>query len=163
MILTLPRCALPLSSDKKAMKNEIIHVGQTRIRFVIEAGETNGILSMFESTVPAGAKVPMAHYHKDYDETAFGLEGVLTFIVEGKAVNLGPGDSCFIPRGAVHSFKNNGKTDAKALAVVTPGLLGPDYFKELALVLNTGNPPDVEKIKSVMLKHGIVPVPSQAQ
>lgn len=118
---------------------------------------------MFESTVPAGAKVPMAHYHKDYDETAYGLEGVLTFIVEGKTVNLGPGDSCFIPRGAVHSFKNFGNVDAKAVAVVTPGLLGPDYFKELAAVLDVGATPDVEKIKAIMLKHGIVPVPAQHQ
>jgi quercetin dioxygenase-like cupin family protein len=140
------------------MKSEIIRVGQISIRFLMEGVETNGTVSMFESTVPAGAKVPVPHYHKDYDETAYGLQGIITFILEGKTVNLGPGDSCFIPRGAVHSFKNLQDTEAKALAVITPGLLGPDYFRELAVIINPGNPPDVEKVKAVMLKHGIVPV-----
>lgn len=140
------------------MKNEIIRVGQIGIRFLIEARDTNGSVSMFESTVPAGAKVPVPHYHKEYDETAYGLEGVITFTVEGKAINLGPGDSCFIPRGAVHSFKNLQNTDAKALAVVTPGLLGPAYFKELEAIINAGSPPDMEKVKAIMLRHGIVPV-----
>jgi quercetin dioxygenase-like cupin family protein len=140
------------------MKNEIIRVGQISIRFLMEGVETNGTVSMFESTVPAGAKVPVPHYHKDYDETAYGLQGIITFILEGKTVNLGPGDSCFIPRGAVHSFKNLQDTEAKALAVITPGLLGPDYFRELAVIINPGSPPDVEKVKAVMLKHGIVPV-----
>ena len=120
------------------MENEIIRVGQISIKFLMEAGDTNGSLSMFESTIPAGAKVPVPHYHKDYDETAYGLEGVITFIIEGKTGPLGPGDSYFIPRGTVHSFKNLQNTDAKALAVVTPGLLGPDYFKEMAAIISAG-------------------------
>jgi quercetin dioxygenase-like cupin family protein len=115
---------------------------------------------MFESTIPAGAKVPVPHYHKDYDETAYGLEGVITFTVEGKTVDLGAGDSYFIPRGTVHGFKNLQNTEGKVLAIVTPGLLGPDYFKEMAAIINAGGPPDVEKMKAVMLRHGLVAAPS---
>ena len=72
-------------------------------------------------------------------------------------MDLGPGDSCFIPRGAVHGFHNLKQTDAKALAIVTPALIGPDYFRETAAIVNAGGPPDVEKLKAVMLKHGLVP------
>jgi quercetin dioxygenase-like cupin family protein len=140
------------------MKNEIIHIGQIAIRFLLEAAETNGSVAMFEFTIPAGAKVPLPHYHKQYDETVYGVEGVTTFTVEGKSVDVGAGESCFIPRGAVHGFNNLKQMDARGLALVTPALLGPDYFKEMAAIVNIGGPPDLEKLKSVMLKHGLVPV-----
>lgn len=141
------------------MKDEIIRVGQIGIRFLLEAADTNGAVAMFEFTVPVGARVPVPHYHKAYDETIYGVEGVVTFTVEGKPVDIGPGQTCFIPRGAVHGFDNLKPTAVKALAVITPALLGPDFFKEAAAVINAGGPPDVEKVKAVLLKHGLVPVP----
>ena len=44
----------------------------------------------------------------------------------------------------------------KALAVITPALLGPDFFKEAAAIVNAGGPPDLEKLKVVLAKHGLV-------
>ncbi|HEV8543582.1 MAG TPA: cupin domain-containing protein [Verrucomicrobiae bacterium] len=140
------------------MKNEIIRVGQIGIRFLLEAADTGGSVAMFEFTVPVGAKVPLPHYHKQYDETIYGVEGVMTFTVEGKALDIGPGESCFVPRGAVHGFNNLKQTDARALAFVTPALIGPDFFKEMAAIVNAGGLPNVEKLKAVVLKHGLVPV-----
>jgi hypothetical protein len=40
-----------------------------------------------------------------------------------------------ITREAVHRFDNFSSSDAKMLAVVTPRVLGPDYFRESAAVL----------------------------
>jgi quercetin dioxygenase-like cupin family protein len=138
------------------MKSESIRIGQLGINFLLEAADTNGSVAMFEFMVPVGAKVPLPHSHEHYDETVYGLEGVLTFTVDGKSVHLGPGESCFIPRGAVHGFNNLKQTDAKALAVVTPALIGPDFFKESAAIVNAGGPPDIEKLKVVLAKHGLV-------
>ena len=137
---------------------ENIRIGQLEINFLLEAADTNGALAMFEFMVPAKAKMPMPHYHKDYDETVYGLDGIITFTVEGKTVDIGPGESCFIPRGAAHGFNNLKQADAKALAVATPALVGPDFFKEMAAIVNAGGPPDVEKLKVVMTKHGLVAV-----
>ena len=140
------------------MKNEIIRVGQIGIHFLLEAADTNGSVAMFEFTVPAGARVPVPHSHKHYDETIYGVESVITFTVEGRTVHIGPGESCFIPRGALHGFNNLKQADAKALAVVTPALLGPDFFKETAAIVNAGGPPDLEKLKVVFARHGLVAV-----
>ena len=142
---------------RAGMRDQIIRVGQIGIRFLLEAADTNGSIAVFEFTVPAGAEVPLAHSHKHYDETIYGVQGVVTFTVEGKPMDVGPGESCFIPRGAVHGFNNLKPTDAKALAIVTPALIGPDFFNETAAIVNTAGPPDVEKLKAVMLKHGLVP------
>ena len=143
------------------MKNEIIRVGQIEIKFLLEAADTNGSVAMFEFTVPVGARMPLPHSHKHYEETIYGVEGVITFTVEGKPVDIGRGESCFVPRGAVHGFNNLKQTDVKALAIITPALLGPDFFKEAAPIVNAGGPPDVEKLTAVLLKHGLVPAMPQ--
>src|SRR6266699_1524328 len=140
------------------MKNEIMRIGQIGIRFLLDAADTGGFVAMLEFTVPVAAKVPLPHYHKHYDETIYGVEGVMTFTVEGKVLDVGPGESCFVPRGAVHGFNNLKQTDAKALAIVTPALIGPDYFKEMAAIVNAGGPPDVKKLSAVMAKHGLIAV-----
>ena len=140
------------------MKKETIKVGQIIIDFLLEAADTNGSAAMFEFTVPAGAKVPVAHYHENFDETIYGLAGVITFTVDGEAIDILPGETCFIPRGAVHGFDNLTQKDAKALTVITPALLGSIFFKEVAAILNAGGPPDLEKLKLTMAKHGLIPV-----
>jgi quercetin dioxygenase-like cupin family protein len=139
------------------MQREIIQVGKIGIRFLLESTDTNGASAIFEFTVPVGAKMPMPHSHEHFDETIYGVEGVVTFTVKGKPMDVGPGESCFIPRGIVHGFNNLGQTDVKALAIITPALIGPDFFKETAVIVNAGGPPDLEKLKGVMLKHGLIP------
>jgi hypothetical protein len=52
----------------------------------------------------------------------------------------------------VHRFENRGDVDARALAIVTPGVLGPEYFREIAAVLAaaSGGPPDQGALAGVM-------------
>jgi quercetin dioxygenase-like cupin family protein len=138
---------------------EEIKVGPLAIRFVVEGHESGGSVTVFEFDVPASAKVPAAHSHDDYEETIYGLDGVLTWTSEGESVDVGPGEALFIPRGAVHRFDNTRDVDAKALAVVTPGILGPDYFREVAAILDAaaGGPPDFAALGEVMRRHGLTP------
>src|SRR5215212_9098083 len=85
----------------------------------------------------------------------------IRFVVEGKQTELGPGEALFIPRGAVHHFDNTRDVDAKALAIVTPGILGPDFFREVAAILDAaaGGPPDLAALGVVMRRHGLTPAP----
>ena len=145
------------------MKKETIKAGQILIDFLLEAADTNGSAAMFEFTVPVGAKVPIPHYHEHYDETIYGLEGTLTFTVDAEAIDIQPGETCFIPRGAVHGFDNLKQVDAKGLAVITPALLSSIFFKEVAEIVNAGGPPDLQKLRLVMTKHGLVPVAPKMQ
>jgi quercetin dioxygenase-like cupin family protein len=140
---------------------EEIKVGEMAIRFVVEGEQTAGTVAVFEFDVPAGARVPVAHSHDGYEETIYGLEGVLTWTVEGTPTDVGPGEALFITRGAVHHFDNTGDVDAKALAIVTPGILGPDFFREVAAILDAaaGGPPDLAAIAAVMRRHGLTPAP----
>ena len=143
----------------KTMTNEAIQVGPITIRFRVEAPESGGSVTVFEFDVPAGTNLPAAHSHDGYEETIFGLAGILTWTVEGRQVDVGPGDVLVIPRGAVHEFANPSERDARSLAIVTPGLLGPAYFHEVAAILDAaaaaGAPPDFAALGEVMRRHGL--------
>jgi len=141
--------------------SELIQVGQVGIRFLLEGVATAGTVAMFEAIIPAGAKVPVAHSHDGYEEIAYGLEGTLTWTVNGRKQDVGPGDALFIPRGAVHRFDNTSGADARMLAVVTPGVLRPAFFKEMAAILAaaSGGPPEPRAVAEVMRRHGLTPAP----
>ena len=115
---------------------------------------------MFECFVPAEARC-RPHSHDAFEETIYGLEGVTTWTVDARTLDIRPGEAFCIPRGAVHGFGNHGTEDAKFLAVATPGVMGPDYFREVHDVLasNPGGPPDLAKVAEVMRRHGLTPAP----
>jgi len=141
------------------MTKETIRFGQISIDVMLEAADTNGSVSMFELTVPPGERVPAPHYHENFDETIYGLEGTMTFTVGDMPIDVTPGGTLFIPRGAAHGFDNLKQQTAKVLAVVTPARLGAAYFKEIAAIINADGVRDMEKIKSTMIKYGLIPLP----
>jgi quercetin dioxygenase-like cupin family protein len=144
-----------------AVKLEPIRIGGLTIQYLLEGQASGGSVAVFEVTVPAGAQVPAAHSHDAFEETIYGLAGVMTWTVEGRRNDIGPGELLCIPRGAVHRFDNSQSTEAKALAIISPGVLGPDYFREIAAIVDAagGGPPDLKAIAAVMRRHGLTPAP----
>jgi quercetin dioxygenase-like cupin family protein len=138
---------------------EVIRLGQITVRFLLEGSQTAGSAAMFEFDVPSGARVPGAHSHDAYEETIYGLKGVLTFTVAGEKIDVGPGQVLCIQRGVVHRFDNIYAADTTMLAVITPGILAPQYFRDIAAVASAGGPPDPAKIGEVMRRHGLTPAP----
>jgi quercetin dioxygenase-like cupin family protein len=138
---------------------QTLQAGPIGITFLLEAEQTGGALTAFECHVPAAAKVPAPHSHDAFEETIYGVEGTITFTVDGIDHDIAAGEAAFIPRGVVHGFVNRGDADARFLAVTTPGLLGPDYFRDMGDVVRSaaGGPPDLDAIMSVMRRHGLTP------
>jgi quercetin dioxygenase-like cupin family protein len=138
-----------------------IRIGQLAIRFLLEGEASGGSVAVFEFDVPAVARVPIAHSHDGYEETIYGLEGVLTWTLDGEQTDVGPGEVLCIPRGVVHRFDNDHSVDATMLAIVSPGILSFDYFREMAAVIEaaTDGPPDPAALAEVMRRHGLTPAP----
>jgi len=136
---------------------EAIKVGDHTIRFLLEGDQSSGSVAVFEFDVPAGGMIAAAHSHDGYEETVYGLKGTLTWTVGGEAREVGPGEVLCIPRGVVHQFANAGEVDATSLAIVTPGILGPEFFREVAAVLDADGPPDFAELGAVMRRHGLTP------
>ena len=144
--------------------DETIHLGPLAVRFLLTADHSSGSIAAFELIVPGASRLAApAHSHDHYEETIYGIDGVLTWTVAGKQIEVGPGQALCIPRGAVHRFDNNGSQDVKALCVITPAAIGPQYFRESAEVINAaaGGPPDRAKMAEIMRRHGLSPAPPQ--
>ncbi len=142
--------------------DETIRLGPLAVRFLLTGENSTGSIAAFELFVPSAQRLAApAHSHGHYEETIYGIDGVLTWTVDGKQIDVGPGQALCIPRGAIHRFDNNDGQDAKALCVITPAAIGPEFFRESAEVINAaaGGPPDRAKMAEIMMRHGLTPAP----
>jgi quercetin dioxygenase-like cupin family protein len=145
-------------TTRVSASEEVIQVGHIRIRFLLTGEDSGGSVSVFEMRVPAGHKLPApAHRNIAYEEVLYGIEGVLTWTVDGTPREVGPGQALCIPRGAAHRFDNLGGVEAKQLAIITPAVMGPAYFREAAELIgaSAGGPPDRAKMAEVFRRHGM--------
>ncbi len=162
IILLKKGATMPQLATRINPSEETINVGPIAIRFLLTRDDSNGSVSVFEFFVPAGQKLAApAHKNDAYEEVLYGIEGVLTWTVDGTPIELGPGQALCIPRGAVHRFDNFGSEDVKQLAVITPPIMGPAYFREAAEVIGAaaGGPPDRAKMTEVFQRHGMTVAP----
>jgi quercetin dioxygenase-like cupin family protein len=141
---------------------ETITIGPIGIRFLLTRDDSNGSASVFEVSVPAGQKLAApAHRNDAYEEILYGVQGVLTWTVDGTPIAVGPGQAVCIPRGATHRFDNLGNEDVKQLCVIIPAIMGPAYFREAAEVIGAAapGPPDRAKMIEVFRRHGMTVAP----
>jgi quercetin dioxygenase-like cupin family protein len=142
--------------------DETIRLGPLAVRFLVTGEDASGSVALFELTVPGAQRLAApAHRHDHYEETIYGIEGILSWTVDGTRIDVGPGQALCIPRGAVHRFDNHGSQDVKALCAITPAAIGPDFFRESAAVINAaaGGSPDRVKMADIMRRHGLTPAP----
>lgn len=148
----------------ETMNNETITVGAFSVRFLVEADDSNGTASVFECFVPASSVMAAPHSHDGFEETIYGVEGTTTWTIDDETVEIGPGEAVCVQRGQIHGFQNQGDVDATFLAIATPGVFGPAYFREIGEVLaaSAGGPPDLAAALEVMRRHGLTPAPPSA-
>jgi quercetin dioxygenase-like cupin family protein len=137
---------------------EIIDLGSLTLKFLHSKDDTAGSIDMFEMTLRPNARMPIPHYHDRWDETIYGLSGTTTWRLDGRDIDLAPGETVFIKRGMVHGFSNRQSEPATCLCTLVPGVLGPQYFRDIAGLLTAGTP-DPAKMKETMLRYGLIPAP----
>src|SRR3974377_275995 len=90
--------------------DETIRVGPLTVHFLVTADHSSASIAAFEPTVPGGQRLlASAHSHDHYEETIYGIDGVLTWTVDGKQIDVGPGQALCIPRGAIPRFDHTGR------------------------------------------------------
>jgi quercetin dioxygenase-like cupin family protein len=126
-----------------------------RVTFLATGAETHGGCFIVEGMVPPGGGPP-PHVHQFEDETFYMLEGTATFQADGKTIHAKVGDFIHIPRGTVHSIKNESDRPGRALIIITPaGPTGMQKFFEESFTLATdraATPPPIseELVKRMM-------------
>ena len=79
---------------------ETITIGPVGVRFLLTREDTNGSVSVFEVMVPAGEKLAApAHKNDAYEEILYGIQGVVTWTINGNAIEVWPGSGCLHSAG----------------------------------------------------------------
>jgi mannose-6-phosphate isomerase-like protein (cupin superfamily) len=137
--------------------HEPIPVGGMTVTFHTTHHETDGALDAFELTIPPGASVVVPHTHHNYDEWIMGIDGITTWTLNGEIVLLHPMESIFIARGTPHFFANVHEEMGRVFCLQTPGVMGPEYYREIARYYRNESP-DVAAISEVMNRYGVEPL-----
>jgi quercetin dioxygenase-like cupin family protein len=138
-----------------------IRVGEMSVTFLKTRHETEGAFDLFELTIPPFGRIPLPHIHRKYDETIFGVDGTMTWTLRDQPTEVRPGTTLFIPRGTPHFYANRTHTTARILCLQTPGVMGPEYYLEIAALYRANRHPDLAGIGAVMSRYGVVPIAQQ--
>lgn len=126
-----------------------------RVTLLVEGADSGGVCTQWiEETPPGGGPPP--HFHLNEDEWFFVMDGLVSFFdgrIE-KWTELGPGGSAFMPRGAVHTFKNTGDTTSRMLITTSPAGF-ETFFARCAEVFAKPGAPDFQRILAIGAEHGI--------
>lgn len=150
----------PDTTNRINASDETIQVGPMTIRFLVTGADSNESAAIFEMVTPSDVQLPAPHSHDAYEETIYGLEGILTFTVDGVSYDIGPGQSLCIRRGQVHGFANTSGSVSRSLLVVSPALIGPEYFRGVAEIFASGaDMPEIRtRLMELMRRFGLTPV-----
>lgn len=70
-----------------------------------DGDQTGGSFSAIEQRMRGGSGALVPHVHNFSDEWFLVLDGTMDMTVDGKDIKAKQGDSLWVPRGTVHSFK----------------------------------------------------------
>lgn len=79
-----------------------------------------GRIAVIEVVTQAGVPGPPPHHHEDADECFYVISGRLGVMLEDEWTQLGPGEYVNVPRGTVHTFRNEGPDEARVITGFEP-------------------------------------------
>ena len=87
-----------------------------------------GRVVALEVATPVGVPGPPPHYHEDCAEFFYVTVGRLGVMKDGEWLSLGAGEHVEVPRGVVHTFRNDGNEEVRTLTGFEP--MGFEAFFE---------------------------------
>ncbi len=147
---------------------KVVHAGEGKriaamgdlYTFLAEGEDTSRSYALWEAVVPPGGGPP-PHVQSREDEGFYVLEGEITFVADGRRVVARKGTFLNVPRGVVHTFKNESAVDARMLLLVAPAGM-EKMFEETGTVVTDPSagpipttPGELEKAAAVASKYGI--------
>jgi mannose-6-phosphate isomerase-like protein (cupin superfamily) len=143
------------SSIVPAGQGKIVKARGSVMAFKAIAAQTDSDFSLMERTVPPRGRRPLPHRHVNCSEAFWVLDGTITFVLDGVESHGGPDDFLLVPRGASHTFGNDGNEPARLLVLHAPA--ADAYFVELEALWSKETPPTPDEERALMARHGMDP------
>ncbi|MGI9425069.1 MAG: cupin domain-containing protein [Hyphomicrobiaceae bacterium] len=97
----------------------LVFPGAIELTILVPGSASNGAFAIFEDVVQPGVGPPR-HIHRSQDEVFFVLHGSFDIEIDGQLSHASAGDIAYVPRGAVHAFKNVGSEPGRLRYTFTP-------------------------------------------
>jgi mannose-6-phosphate isomerase-like protein (cupin superfamily) len=123
--------------------------------FKAVADQDGGDFSLMERTLPPGGRRPPPHRHTNCSEAYFVLDGLVSVVIEGEDLTLGPEGFVLVPRGTAHTFGNGGDEQARLLVLHAPAM--DAYFAGLHELWSRPEPPAPSEERALMARFGMEP------
>ena len=141
---------LPLAAGRTPAPLDVLG---TPVLVKLLGADTGGHAAMFHVTAPPLSGPPL-HRHQNEDEWFYVLEGQITAEVDGRRLELGPGDCAFLPRGTAHTYQNFTEATARMLVMTTPAGFD-NFFVECSALTESMAEPDLDRVAKLMNQHGL--------
>jgi quercetin dioxygenase-like cupin family protein len=130
-----------------------LHAFGNVMSVMLGGGQTGNSLTICSEVTPPGGGPPL-HVHNREDEIFLVIEGRISYFANGGWTEVGPGGVVYLPRGAVHCFRNVGETPSRHWVITTPSGFEV-FFSRCADEFAKGGPPDMGRIGEIFGEHGI--------
>jgi len=143
-------------------------VGGQLVTFIARAADTNGVYSLFETHTAPGQGAGL--YRQKYEDEAFWiLEGVYSFTLNSRQLQVAAGSYISVPRGILHAYTNSGNGPARMLVLVTPGGIRERFYAEAGELVTaqgastlSNDLPDLSRLLGIGQKYGVEILPVDA-
>ena len=133
-----------------------IRVGEMSVTFIKTRHETAGAFDLFELTIPPSVESPcptsIANTTKPSSASTAPWSGLSMTNPLRSAVA-----SALLFRAERRISTRTAATPARILCLQTPGIMGPEYYFEIAAHFHSDGP-NVAGVATVMSRYGVVPV-----
>jgi quercetin dioxygenase-like cupin family protein len=133
-------------------------LGRITLTFKTGADDNADACTLCEAMEPPGSGAGL-HRHTTYDETHLICEGHYEFQLGEKLLELGPGDTVWVPRGTAHSIKCVGPETGRELLISSPGGVFDRFIAEVAISMTESGSPSLSgpamDFREIAVKYGI--------
>lgn len=121
-------------------EGKVYKISRMTMTFTTTAEHNQGGYTLCEAIEPPQSGASL-HRHPTYDETFVICEGRYHFQLAEKMLELGPGDTVFVPRGTPHGFMCVGPEVGRQLIISSPGGIFDAFISEVAAsTVDSGSP-----------------------
>ncbi len=136
----------------EASTGKAVSLRGSRVAYLAEGERTGGGPTILEFTTAPGFSTG-DHIHGSIEDAFYVVAGEVQIRAGERTVRARPGDFVLIPPGVPHGFGNTSGEPAKLALVISPANRHERYFAELAALLATPGPPDVQAIGALRQRY----------
>ena len=137
----------------------LLRAGETRmdgavLPFKVLAGDSAGLISVCEFTLPGWSSGPVLHSHDDVDEGHYVISGALELQLGHRRLIGSAGDFAWVPRGTPHAFACASEEPVHVVSFATPGGIEHLFAEQWRYLSSLSAAPDPAVMDEIGRRHG---------